>query len=164
MTIPSMIKSHLWITSMVWPFSTLQPMLMASHTAHILTGCLSDHYLMFPAFFFCSHSVWYTDAWLYCINGFYLLGISSFLFLLWSVWIAKLLQIGFLCCIGESVAIFLAICIIGLVFLSWKLPPADCGLSLCWLHRWISNGEFFYTMEYAQGFPFYITIMGFYTG
>ena len=51
------------------------------------------------------------------------------------IWIANLLQIvvalvctGFFCCIGVCIAIPFAICVIGLLHISWRLPPAVCGL------------------------------------
>ena len=58
------------------------------------------------------------------------------------LWIAVVqIFIGFLCCIDECVVIFLVtvICVIGLLHLSWKLPPVVCSLLFYWLHRCSSS-------------------------
>ena len=44
-------QPYLWMTSMVVILSTLLPLLMVSHTMHILTAWLSASHLAFPALF-----------------------------------------------------------------------------------------------------------------
>ena len=66
---------HLWITSIAVAPSTLQPLLMTSHTIHILTACLYAPCLELPTYFFCCHAVWCIHTWLYCIIVMHILGI-----------------------------------------------------------------------------------------